>query len=101
MEEFLEKYSYNFAKFEDIFELGKGGESRVMRVEPYIPMEVVAKMPLVSEDPSSKNLYKDLLMEDGLLKMVAHKDYICEVLEEVILYNKEDGDIVGFITLVE
>ena len=52
-------------------------------------MDVVAKMPLVNEETYlAAQLYKGLLMEDCLLKMVANKEYICEVLEEVILYNK-------------
>lgn len=52
VQEFLREYGYNFSKFEDIYELGKGGESRVLRIEPYIPMEVVAKMPIVTENTS-------------------------------------------------
>ena len=100
--DFLGKYSHNFSRFEDIYELGKGGESRVIRVEPFIPMDVVAKMPLVDEEAyQAAQLYYGLLMKDGLLKMVANKEYICEVLEEVILYNKPKGQIVGFISLVE
>lgn len=59
-------------------------------------------MPLVGEDcERNSELFKDLLMEDGLLKMVKHKDYIADVLEEVLLYNKETKKIVGFISIVE
>ena len=74
----------------------------VLRIEPYVPMEVVAKMPLVGADPSrNAELFKDLLMEDGLIKMLAHKDYVAEVLEEVFLVNKEQKKLLGFISIVE
>lgn len=99
---FLSQYSNNFKRYDEIYELGKGGESVVLRIEPYVPLEVVAKMPLVGDDAGrNSELFKDLLMEDGLLKMVKHKDYIADVLEEVILYNKDDKKIIGFISVVE
>ena len=40
-------------------------------------------------------------MEDGLIKMLAHKDYVAEVLEEVFLVNKEQKKLLGFISIVE
>jgi serine/threonine protein kinase len=77
-----------------IEELGKGGESIIYRLLPYLPIEIVAKMPLTED-------FKDLLMEDHLLKMISHKDYVCNVMEEIIEYNKEKSKIVGLISIVE
>lgn len=80
---------------EDIFELGKGGQSWVLRLVPFSPIETVAKLPLIKRDASGKvdldydTVFLDLLVEDGYLKMLSNHEYVCSVLEEVILFNKE------------
>ena len=33
--------------------------------------------------------------------MLNHSEYICDVLEEIIIYNKKTEDIVGMIAIVE
>ena len=48
--EFLIKYSINFSRMEDIQLLGKGGEAIVFNITPYLPIEVIAKVPLITED---------------------------------------------------
>ena len=40
-------------------------------------------------------------MEDHLLKMISHNDYICQVMEEIIEFNNEKDQIVGLICIVE
>ena len=36
-----------------------------------------------------------------MLKMRAHKDYICEVMEEIIEYNEKEKKVVGVVAIVE
>lgn len=40
-------------------------------------------------------------MENAYLKLSFHPKYLCEVLEEIILYNEEKGKIIGFVAIVE
>ena len=40
-------------------------------------------------------------MESHMLKLIAHPDYICEVLEEVIEYNPESKKIEAYVGIVE
>jgi hypothetical protein len=36
-----------------------------------------------------------------LLKLIAHKDYIAEILEEIIEYNTNDKNIYGCVAIIE
>ena len=47
---YLEKYGYNFKRLDKITLLGQGGENMIFRVIPYLPLEIVAKIPLPQED---------------------------------------------------
>lgn len=67
---FLNEYSFNFKKFSDLYELGKGGESLILRIEPFLPIEAVVKIPLISEEGEGD--FDSLLLEDGYLRMAAH-----------------------------
>jgi hypothetical protein len=71
----LAKYSENFKRLEGLQILGKGGEAIVFNVDPYLPIEVIAKVPLGNENQSEQ--YSSLLLENHFLKLIANKDYIC------------------------
>ena len=47
---YLEKYGYNFKRIDEVKLLGQGGENMIFRVTPFLPLEIVAKIPLPSED---------------------------------------------------
>lgn len=89
----------NFNRVEKVNILGKGGEAVVFSVTPYLPMEVIAKVPLAKEGDCQ--VFADLLQENHLLKLLANKDYVCEVLEEVALYNSKHDKIIGMVALIE
>ena len=89
MKEFLNKFSYNFGRISEINLLGKGGENIIYQVEPFVPIECVAKVSLVDSTI-------DLLEENHYLKLAAHPSYVCRVLEEIVIYNtKFSVPIVG------
>ena len=56
-------------------------ENMVFRINPFIPVEVIAK---VTKDPEMAD---DILTENSFLKLAYHEDYICRVYEEVIAYG--------------
>jgi nitrogen regulatory protein PII len=58
-------------------------------------------MPITENKLDYYQCYEDLLMEDHLLKMISHTDYVCNVIEEIIEYNKFKNKIVGLISIVE
>ena len=62
--------------------LGKGAEGTVYAMEPFIPIEAVIKL-------SNSNTSKlSLLSENHFLNLIYHEDYICKVLEEILIYDK-------------
>ena len=51
-------------------------------MEPFIPIEAVIKL-------SNSNRSKlSLLIENHFLNLIYHEDYICKVLEEILIYDK-------------
>ena len=64
--------------------LGKGGENMIFRINPFIPLEVIAKVTL------SEGSFNDILMENHFIRLAYHEDYICNVYEEVIAYSEEE-----------
>ncbi len=40
-------------------------------------------------------------MESHLIKMLDNKDYVVDILEEIIEYNEQDKSILNYIVLVE
>ena len=40
-------------------------------------------------------------MESHLLKLIAHKEYIAQILEEIIEFNKKEDKIFGYVVIVE
>ena len=82
MRDFLSDYSWNFNSISEIKLLGKGIEGTVYGIEPFIPVEAVIKL-------SNSNISKlSLLMENHFLNLLYHEDYICKVLEEILIYDK-------------
>jgi len=78
VKEYIKERGWQFNRIDEVETLGKGGESIVFRVIPYLPVEIVAKIPITTTDSSmNAELFRDLLMEDHLLKMRSHQDYIC------------------------
>jgi hypothetical protein len=55
----------------------------IFRVGAFQPFEIIAKVPL------NQDSFADLLLEDQFIKLVYDKDFICEIKEEIILFNKE------------
>lgn len=46
MKRYIEEKSMNFTRIDELHLLGQGGESVIYRVIPYLPLEIVAKIPL-------------------------------------------------------
>ena len=81
MRDFLSNYSRNFNRISEIKFIGKGIEGTVYGVEPFIPIEAVIKL-------SNSNISKlSLLRENHFLNLIYHGDYICKVLEEILIYD--------------
>ena len=57
VKEFLNKYSYNYGRISEIKLMGQGGENIIYQIEPFVPIETVAKVSL--EEGRS-----DLLLEN-------------------------------------
>jgi hypothetical protein len=79
--------------------LGRGGEAIVFGITPYRPMEVIAKVPVATGE--NFEVFAGLLQENHFLKLVEHKDYICQVLEEVCIFNKKKDVVLGMVALIE
>ena len=67
----------------------------VFRINPFIPVEVIAK---VTKDPESAD---EILTENAFLKLAYHEDYICKVYEEVIGFGVKQGEVKGLVAIVE
>jgi hypothetical protein len=62
--------------------LGKGGENMIFRVNSFLPVEIIAKVPL------NQDSFSDLILEDQFIKLVYDPEFICKIIEEIILFNK-------------
>lgn len=49
---------------------------------PYLPIDIIAKAPIAKD--GSGHVFAEMVEENHLMKLVAHPDYICQVLEEVV-----------------
>ena len=47
IKDFLNTYSYNYGRISEIKFLAKGGENAIYQIEPFVPIETVAKVSLV------------------------------------------------------
>jgi hypothetical protein len=59
----------------------------VFRVNSFLPIEIIAKVPL------NEQSFKELMMEDHIVKLVAHPDYVCEIKEEIILFDTKNNKV--------
>ena len=59
-----------------------GGEVNVYAIDPFIPVEAVIKV------PKSKRTKLDLVTENHFLRLLYHEEFICKVLEEIVVYDK-------------
>jgi hypothetical protein len=40
-------------------------------------------------------------MEDHFIKLIYDPNYICEIKEEIIIYNKENNNVDALVTIIE
>lgn len=67
----------------------------VFRINPFIPIEVIAK---VTRDA---DVVDDILTENSFLKLAYNEDYMCKVYEEVIGYGSKSEEVKGLVAIVE
>ena len=94
LQRFLNKYSHNYGRVNNISFLAKGGENSVFTLEPFVPVETVARV-------STENALLEALEENQILRLVAHSDYVSNILEEIIIYDINKKMPVKGVTLVE
>lgn len=92
--DFLNKYAYNFGLIDEVSFLGKGGENMIFRINPFLPLEVIAKVTL-----SVGNLH-DILTENHFIRLCENEEYICTVYEEVIAYSEEENKIKALVAII-
>jgi hypothetical protein len=45
--EYIKEKGFKFDRLDSIEKLGQGGESTIYRLIPYLPVEIIAKLPLI------------------------------------------------------
>lgn len=75
--------------------MAAGGENAVFRVEPYLPLEIIAKATL------SKSPFNDLMLENHFIRLAYNETYICKLYEEIIACSEETKEILYLISIVE
>ena len=58
--------------------LAAGGENVVFRVNPFVPLEIIAKVTL------STGEFNDIMVENHFIRLAYDERYICKVHEEII-----------------
>ena len=81
IKDFLDKYSFNFKRVNEIKLLAEGGEASVYHIEPFIPVEAVVKL------SKSTRTNLGLLTENHFLRLLHNEEFICKMLEEIIIYD--------------
>jgi hypothetical protein len=46
IKDFLSTYGYQYQRIDEVKLLGKGGENMIFRVNSFMPVEIIAKVPL-------------------------------------------------------
>ena len=92
---FLNKYTKKLEKILIIKKLGEGGENLVFYIEPYIPIEVVARLTIQPEGS------KGLLLETQMMKTLKNKDFVCQNIEELAVWDEESRQFSTVISVVE
>lgn len=44
---------------------------------------------------------KEIFIENQKIRLAKNKDYVCKILEEIILYDKEKKEILALVVIVE
>jgi hypothetical protein len=50
---------------------------------------------------TSNELITNLLMESHMIKLLENKEFVVDILEEIIEYNEGDKSILNYVVLVE
>ena len=95
IEFFLNKYSYNFGRTDSVKFLAAGGENVIFRMNPFVPVEVIAKA------TKSAGSFNDILLENHFLRLASNERYICKVLEEIVAYSEKSNQILFLLAIVE
>ena len=95
IKDFLGKYSLNFSRINQIKYIAHGGEVIVYDIEPFIPVEAVVK---ISISDRSK---LGLVTENQFLRLLYDEEFICKVLEEIIVFDREKQRVYAAVSIVE
>ena len=74
--------------------MAKGGENAIYQIEPFVPIEAVAKV-------SIEEGTLDILNENQLLRLAANPEYICKVLEEIVIFDTKSYKPKATVALIE
>mmetsp|Transcript_22073 Transcript_22073/g.21259 ORF Transcript_22073/g.21259 Transcript_22073/m.21259 type:complete len:230 (+) Transcript_22073:379-1068(+) len=97
--DYIFQKGFNYNEVESLAFLAKGGESYVLRAEIKQPIEVVAKMVLPKNATPATMV--SILSESHLVKLLEDKEYIVEIFEEIVEFNKSKAKIENYIVLIE
>jgi hypothetical protein len=100
IQKYIEEKGHNYNQVEEIYFLAKGGESYVLRLKVKQPVEVIAKMILPSKE-SNQETIANILMESHMIKLLPNKEFVVDILEEIIEYKEEDKSVLNYLVLVE
>ena len=67
----------------------------VFRVNPFIPLEIIAKATL------SETSFSDILTENHFIRLAYDENYMCKVHEEIIAYSQEKKKILFLVAIIE
>ena len=76
-------------------QIGQGAESVVFMVEPFIPIECVAKIAL------KNSKFTCLLIENNYLRIVENEEFTCKIFEEIVIFDKKLNKITGILAINE
>ena len=79
----MNKYSYNFGRTDSVEYLAAGGENVVFRMNPFVPVEVIAKA------TKSIESFNEILLENHFLRLAFNEKYVCKVFEEIVAYSEK------------
>jgi hypothetical protein len=50
---------------------------------------------------SNQDTIANILMESHMIKLLPNKEFVVEILEEIIEYNEDDKTVLNYLVLVE
>jgi hypothetical protein len=72
----------------------------VLRLKVKQPVELIAKMILPLKE-STQDTISNILMESHMIKLLPNKEFVVEILEEIIEYREEDKTVLNYLVLIE